>query len=67
MAKVNGGLIRESRKRACLTQTELAKGICTPSMISQIENGKAIPSEELLSKLADRMGVPIAALFEEIN
>lgn len=67
MTKPNGLLIRESRKRACLTQTELAKGICTPSMISQIESGKAVPSEELLSKLADRLCVPVAALVGDIN
>ncbi|ASS76870.1 hypothetical protein CIG75_19245 [Tumebacillus algifaecis] len=57
-----GTIIREKRLQSGLTQTELAQGICTPSMISQIEAGKANPSRQLLEKLAERLGVPVEAL-----
>ncbi|GMA52462.1 hypothetical protein GCM10025857_38190 [Alicyclobacillus contaminans] len=52
-----GQKIRKLRKERRLTQTELAAGIVTPSMISQIEADKATPSPPLLAKLADRLGV----------
>lgn len=52
-----GRRIREMRLEAGLTQTQLAKDIVTPSMISQIEAGKAQPSPNLLQKLAERLGV----------
>ncbi|MHB1627049.1 MAG: helix-turn-helix transcriptional regulator [Bacilli bacterium] len=58
MSSLSGQRIRELRQERGLTQTELAKGIVTPSMISQIEAGKAHPSDSLLKELAKRLDVP---------
>lgn len=67
MSKPNGSLIRIRRIEKGLTESELASGICTPSMIVQIEEGKARPSEELLNRIAGKLGVPAAALVGEVN
>ncbi|PWI57290.1 helix-turn-helix domain-containing protein [Sulfoacidibacillus thermotolerans] len=58
MSSLIGQKIRELRLARGLTQTQLAEGIVTPSMISQIEAGKAQPSESLLKKLAQRLETP---------
>ncbi len=50
-----GQRIRELRLMRGMTQTQLAKDIVTPSMISQIEAGKAQPSSALLKKIAERL------------
>ncbi len=65
MASLIGQRIRELRTNAGLTQTDLARDIVTPSMISQIEAGKAQPSTSLLRKLAARLNVTEAELFVE--
>ena len=62
MPSLSGQRIRELRQERGLTQTELAKGIVTPSMISQIEAGKAHPSDALLKQLAMRLDVSEEAL-----
>lgn len=54
-----GQRIRELRIERGLTQTQLAKGIVTPSMISQIEAGKTTPSQPLMERLAARLEVSI--------
>jgi tetratricopeptide (TPR) repeat protein len=54
-----GQQIRRARKESGLTQSELAKGIVTSSMICQIENGKAFPSYAVLQSLSERLGKPI--------
>ncbi len=65
MASLIGQRIRELRTKAGLTQTDLARGIVTPSMISQIEAGKAQPSPGLLKKLANRLQVSEPELYVE--
>lgn len=65
MASLIGQRIRELRTKAGLTQTDLARGIVTPSMISQIEAGKAQPSPALLKKLASRLQVSEPELYIE--
>jgi transcriptional regulator with XRE-family HTH domain len=45
-----------------LTQSDLAEGIVTPSMISLIESERANPSEKVLRALSERLSVP----YEEI-
>ncbi|MFC4768406.1 helix-turn-helix domain-containing protein [Effusibacillus consociatus] len=57
-----GHKIRELRIKRGLTQSDLADGIVTPSMISLIESERANPSEKVLRAIADRLGVP----YEEI-
>lgn len=59
----NGQLLKAERMRVKLTQAELASGICTASMVSQIEAGKAKPSAKLVQRLADKLNVP-AAVFQ---
>lgn len=54
-----GHQLKKARKEKGLTQHDLAEGIVTSSMICQIENGKAFPSYQVLSSLADRLGKPI--------
>jgi tetratricopeptide (TPR) repeat protein len=54
-----GQRIRLARKEKSMTQHDLANGIVTSSMICQIENGKAFPSYQVLSALAERLEKPI--------
>jgi tetratricopeptide (TPR) repeat protein len=54
-----GERIKKARKEADMTQNDLARGIVTPSMICQIENGKAYPSYKVLTALAERLQKPI--------
>lgn len=60
-----GATLRHYRKLAGLTQTELerASGVAQDT-ISQIELGKREPHASTLRKLAEALGVPVAALFE---
>lgn len=62
-----GQRIRELRTQKGLTQIELAKNLCTPSMISQIESDRARPSFKVLARLADRLEVSIEKLLQEVN
>lgn len=50
-----GEKIRALRLRKGLNQSDLAKGIVTPSMISQIESDRAKPSHGVLTQIADRL------------
>lgn len=54
-----GQKIRSLRKENNLTQQALADGIVTPSMISQIESDRAIPSEILLRHISRRLNVSV--------
>ena len=51
-----GEIIRSLRKKACLSQEELADGICSPVSISRIENGAQMPSGTVLEALLARLG-----------
>ncbi len=51
-----GEIIRSLRKRAHLTQEELAEGICSPISVSRIENGTQMPSNTVLEALLSRLG-----------
>lgn len=62
-----GEKIRELRQQRGLTQSELADGIVTPSMISQIESDRAKPSYNLLNNLAIRLGMPIEYFVTEMD
>lgn len=55
-----GALVRESRRRAGLTQAELAEAIgTTQAAISKIENGRVLAGLELLERVARATGRPI--------
>lgn len=53
-----GSKLRELREKAGLTQYELADGIAASSFISLLEAGKRKPKQDLIVKLAARLGVP---------
>jgi tetratricopeptide (TPR) repeat protein len=50
-----------------LTQVDLASGLCTPSMISQIESDRARPSYKMLMSLAERLDVAMEILLTEVD
>ena len=50
-----GYLIYRNRIQLNWSQAGLCKGICTVSYLSKIETGKAVPSEEVLQLLMDRL------------
>lgn len=51
-----GDIIRSLRKKAGLSQEELADGICSPVSVSRIENGTQMPSGTVLEAILDRLG-----------
>ncbi|MGB8954379.1 MAG: helix-turn-helix transcriptional regulator, partial [Tumebacillaceae bacterium] len=46
-----------------LSQSALAAGLASKSMMSQIESGKSRPSRELLERFADRLGIALEELL----
>ncbi|WP_270181958.1 helix-turn-helix domain-containing protein [Alkalihalobacillus sp. CinArs1] len=62
-----GTSLRELRMYLGLSQADLADGICTQALISQIENSDVSPSAELLYHLASRLGVDINYFFNMIE
>ena len=50
-----GFLIARERLRKNWSQEGLCKGICTVSYLSKIESGKAVPSDEIWTKLLERL------------
>ena len=59
-----GEKLKELRKRRGMTQSELAGGVLTRNMLSQIERGAALPSYTTLSYLAERLNVDPGYFFE---
>ncbi|HEY1405506.1 MAG TPA: helix-turn-helix domain-containing protein, partial [Spirochaetota bacterium] len=60
-----GRKIRYYRNKQTLTLKELAERIgVTPSLLSQIEHGKASPSLSTLKSIADVFEIPVGILFE---
>jgi transcriptional regulator with XRE-family HTH domain len=60
-----GKRVHHYRTKKELTLKELAERIgVTPSLLSQVEHGKAAPSLGTLKSIADEFGVPIGMLFE---
>lgn len=62
-----GERIRTLRKQQKLTLEALAGDHLTKGMLSLIENNKANPSMESLSYIAERLGVEVSELLEEVN
>ncbi|MGH2408242.1 MAG: tetratricopeptide repeat protein [Candidatus Limnocylindrales bacterium] len=60
-----GKRIRTERKRAGLTQAQLAQGRYTKAYVSALENGLVKPSMAALSFLAERLGVPVTGLLTD--
>lgn len=59
-----GDKVKQLRKAKGLTQTDLAGGHMTKSMLSQIENGRALPSMNTLQFLAGRLGTDAGYFLE---
>ncbi|WP_017380741.1 helix-turn-helix domain-containing protein [Paenisporosarcina sp. TG-14] len=59
--------IRQLRKEQKLTLEALAGNKLTKGMLSLIENGKARPSMESLSYIAQQLGVESSELMEDVN
>ena len=55
--RIAGLLIRQARLRRDWSQDGLCLGICTPSYLSKIEQGKAEPSPEVTELLLRRLGL----------
>ncbi|PLR85074.1 XRE family transcriptional regulator [Bacillus canaveralius] len=58
-----GEKIKELRKLMGLSQTELAKGICTQAQISKIEKGDVFPFASTLYLISQRLGVDVNYFF----
>lgn len=60
-----GELIRNARKKANITQAELAKRLSvTPQNISQYERDLKSPKPETISKIAAALGKPFMEVFQ---
>lgn len=61
VASVLGEKIRELRRRAGLTQEQLAEGVCSAVSVSRIERGQQMPTQVVLDGLLAKVG---AASYE---
>lgn len=63
-----GPKIREERKKAGLTQKQLAKRIgISPITLQRIETGKSSPSVATLSEIVHHLNKSIVSFFQEID
>ena len=60
-----GDRLRQARVARGLTQAQLARGVATKGLISQIECNRTSPSLPRLRLLADRLGLPVSYFLEE--
>ena len=63
--KTLGEFIREKRSGLDYSLREFARKIeCSPAFLSDIELGKRNPSDELFSKIAEKLEIPLVKLKE---
>lgn len=60
-----GEKLRQARLEAGLSQRQLCGGEVTRNMLSQIENGTAMPSMTTLAYFARRLGKPVSFFLQE--
>ena len=60
-----GDRLRQARVARGLTQAQLARGVATKGLISQIECNRTTPSLPRLRLLADRLGLPVSYFLEQ--
>lgn len=58
-----GKTIKELRVSLGISQKELAKDICTQSLVSHIESGTNIPNSVLLKLIAEKLGITLDGLL----
>ena len=52
-----GKQIKQLRIEKNLTQKELAKGVCSQAELSKIENGKIMPTIDLVQRLSQKLHI----------
>ena len=62
-----GSRIRELRLKRGMTQIDLSKDLCTPSMISQIESDRARPSYKILFEISKKLDVTLDKLLVNVE
>lgn len=62
-----GEIIKRYRQKNGMTKTELAKGICSISYITRIENGERCPTSVILRQIANKLGITTEQLFRTIE
>src|ERR1700736_2480595 len=60
-----GDRLRYARTARGLTQAQLARGVATKGLISQIDCNRTTPSLSRLRLLADRLGLPLSYFLEQ--
>ena len=58
-----GDYIRENRKKAGISQEELAYGVCEASTLSRIESGSQMPSRRTYEALMQKLGKECFTVF----
>ncbi|MCT4784158.1 MULTISPECIES: tetratricopeptide repeat protein [Exiguobacterium] len=59
-----GNLIKVERMRRGIKQSVLARGICSVSYLSKIENNQTSPSEEVLELIFERLEIEVPLYFD---
>lgn len=67
VTRVIGQRIRELRNQNNLTQEALSEGIISRTYLSLIEKGSVEPSNNVLIRLSERLGVSVSDLMEEVT
>lgn len=62
-----GKQIKQLRIERKLTQKELAKGVCSQAELSKIENGKTIPTIDLVQRLSQKLHISMDQIFIDSN
>lgn len=56
--------IKALRKERKLSQIELADGICSQAIISNLEKNGTLPSRKILEKITNKLGISVNSLYE---
>jgi len=62
-----GNLIKVERMRRNIKQSVLARGVCSVSYLSKIENNQTTPSEEVLELIFDKLEIDVPLYFDFSN
>ncbi|KSU50781.1 hypothetical protein AS033_05215 [Exiguobacterium indicum] len=62
-----GQHIKQLRVERNLTQTELARDVCSQAELSKIENGKIMPTIDIVQRLSQKLHTSTAHLFIDAN